>query len=412
MKIGLIGYGTIGCGVAELLLEKRRHQDLQLVKIADIDIERERDFMPEKGLFTKDVQEIINDPEIETVIELMGGIEPAKSYMLSAFANGKDVVTANKALLSSCWKEIMEKADFSKRRIRFEASVGGGIPLLSAISSGLGANKIEAVYGIINGTTNYILTRMEKTRESFSSALAEAQKKGYAEADPSFDIDGIDTAHKLAILSSLCFGKTSAVSSIYTEGIRRITHFDISCAAEFGYSIKLLGISRIDKDGLSIRVHPTMLKKEHLLSSVSDVYNAVYIKPDLTGPLLFFGQGAGRYPTASAVYADLLALKSHEEFCIPQIEVVEPRDIAEIISKYYIRVQAEDKPGVLAMITGVLAENNVSIASCIQKERGKTVPIIIITHEAREGAISSALSKINASPFIKEESLKIRIEEV
>lgn len=395
-----------------MLLEKRKHQDLQLVKIADIDLERERDFMPERGLFTKDVQKIINDPQIDTVIELMGGIEPAKSYILSALTNGKDVVTANKALLSSCWKEIMEKADLHKRRIRFEASVGGGIPLLSAISSGLGANNIEAVYGIINGTTNYILTRMEKTKESFSDALAAAQKKGYAEADPSFDIDGIDTAHKLAILSSLCFGKTSAVSSIYTEGIRRITHFDISCAAELGYSIKLLGISRIDKDRLSIRVHPTMLKKEHLLSSVSDVYNAVYIKPDLTGPLLFFGKGAGRYPTASAVYSDLLALVRQEEFCIPETEAVEPVDITEITSKYYIRFQAEDKPGVLAMISGVLAEHNVSIASCIQKERGKTVPIIIITHEAKEGAISPALSKIDKSPFIKEESLKIRIEEV
>jgi homoserine dehydrogenase len=412
MKIGLIGYGTIGCGVAELLLEKRRHSDLQLVKIADIDVERQRDFMPEKNLFTRNATEILNDPEIDTVIELMGGIEPARSYILSAFANGKDVVTANKALLSSCWKEIMEKANLHKRRIRFEASVGGGIPLLSAISSGLSANKIEAVYGIINGTTNYILTRMEKTRESFPNALAEAQKKGYAEADPSFDIDGIDSSHKLAILSSLCFGKTSVVSSIYTEGIRRITHFDISCAAELGYSIKLLGISRMDKDRMIIRVHPTMLKKESLLSSVSDVYNAVYIKPDLTGPLLFFGRGAGRYPTASAVYADLLALKNNEEFYIPQVEVVEPVDISEVISKYYIRVQAEDKPGVLAMITGVLAEHNVSIASCIQKERGKTVPIIMITHEAKEGAIASSLSKIDKNPFIKEESLKIRIEEV
>ncbi|MEK9149483.1 MAG: homoserine dehydrogenase [Candidatus Desantisbacteria bacterium] len=216
----------------------------------------------------------------------------------------------------------------------------------------------------------------------------------------------------LAILASLCFGKTTAVSSIYTEGIRRITHFDISCAAELGYSIKLLGISRIEKDRLSIRVHPTMLKKEHLLSSVSDVYNAVYIKPDLTGPLLFFGRGAGRYPTASAIYADLLALARKEEFCLQQTEVVEPVDITEITSKYYIRFQAEDKPGVLSMIAGVLAENNVSIASCIQKERGKAVPIIMITHEAREGAISSALSKIDESQFIKEESLKIRIEEV
>ncbi|MDI6751490.1 MAG: homoserine dehydrogenase [bacterium] len=412
MKIGLIGYGTIGCGVAELLLEKRRHPNLELVKIADIDLERKRDFMPDKSLFTTDAFEILNDPEIDTVIELMGGIEPARSYILSAFANGKDVVTANKALLSSCWKEIMEKANSCKRRIRFEASVAGGIPLLSAVFSGLGANKIEAVYGIINGTTNYILTRMEKTKESFSNALAEAQKKGYAEACPSFDIDGIDTAHKIAILASLCFGKTSPVSSIYTEGIRRITHFDISCAAELGYSIKLLGISRMDKDRLSIRVHPTMLKKEHMLSSVSDVYNAVYIKPDLTGPLLFFGRGAGRYPTASAIYADLLALKRGEEFCIPEVEMVEPINITEITSKYYIRVQAEDMPGVLAMISGVLAENNVSIASCIQKERGKAVPIIMITHEAREGAIVSSLSKIDKSPFIKEESLKIRIEEI
>jgi homoserine dehydrogenase len=404
MKIGMIGLGTVGTGVAEWLI-KKAHPSLCLKRIADIDIERERQFMPEKSLLTTDAHKVLDDLEIDTVVELIGGIEPAKSYIMKAFEQKKDVVTANKALLSSHWVELMESAKRHNRKIRFEAAVCGGIPLLASITSGLIANRISALYGIINGTTNYILTKMEEGIE-FSDALSDAQKRGYAEADPTLDIEGVDTAHKLSILSALCFGRWCKPDSIYIEGISQITAADIQYAKELGYSIKLLGIAK----GNVLKVHPTLLPKTHPLSSVSGVYNGVYIEGDLTGPILFTGKGAGMRPTASAVISDLLALARNEEFVLLKTEEAEPIPISETTSRYYVRFQAEDKPGVLAAISGILAEHKISIASCIQKERGDVVPIIMVTHDAKEADFVSALRKIEQSPKIKE-ALMIRMEE-
>ncbi|HAW49931.1 TPA: homoserine dehydrogenase [bacterium] len=408
MKIGLIGLGTVGQGVAEVLLEGS-FPSISLINVCDID-RKKANIAPH--IFTENPNDILDNPEIDVVVELIGGIEPAKTYIKTALSNGKDVVTANKLLLCSCWKEIMSCVKDNGRKIRFEASVGGGIPIISSINQALVANRISGIYGIINGTTNYILTKMFEEKRGFYEVLKDAQEKGFAEKDPSLDINGDDTLHKLFILSCLSFGKMVDIGSIYKEGISRIKGQDLLYADSLGYSIKLLGIAKENNGSLEIRVHPAMISKDHLLSSVSYNYNGIYIIGDLTGPLLFYGQGAGSLPTTSAVIADLLSLSSNEGFAIPDVKSVSCFLMDELKLRYYIRFMAIDKPGVLAMIFGVLAKNNISIESCIQKERGEVVPIIITTHETLEGNVIKAIEEIDKSPVIKEKTLTIRIEEI
>ena len=314
IKVGLIGFGTVGSGVARILqknsklIEKRMGARIHLKRIADIDIERDRGVKVKSGVLTRNADEVIEDPEINIVMELMGGIEPAKTFILKAIRKGKNIVTANKALLALHGNEIFREAQRFGVDVNFEASVGGGIPLIRSVKEGLVANRIESIFGILNGTSNYILSKMSDEGGDFEEVLKEAQEKGYAEADPTYDVEGIDTAHKLAILIRLAFGTSFQFKEIFIEGISRIAPIDIQFSREFGYRIKLLAIAKIDQGKIEARVHPTMIPEGHLLATVDGVFNAIYIKGDAVGPTLFYGQGAGQMPTGSAVVSDLVEL--------------------------------------------------------------------------------------------------------
>ncbi|MGA1790918.1 MAG: homoserine dehydrogenase [bacterium] len=429
INLGLIGWGTIGVGVTKVLeqasasLAERLGAELYIKKIADLDISTPRDVSIPKDRLTQNAEDILSDPEIQIVIELIGGIEPARQFILDAISAGKQVVTANKALLAEHGFEIFESARVKNVDVGFEASVGGGIPIIRAITEGLVSNRIKSIYGIINGTANYILTRMYEEKKDFKEVLAEAQKLGYAEADPSYDIKGIDTAHKLAILSTLAFGTGVRLDQIYTEGIERISLLDLSFAAELGYKIKLLALAKNDQDGLEVRVHPTMIPQDNMLASVDGVYNAIYIIGGFTGPTMFYGQGAGQLPTASAVMSNIVeiarnVLHSSTGMITPVVHKAlesndKPiKDIRKIRSDYYLRFSAMDRPGVLSAIAGILGEHNISISSVIQKGRGEKggVPIIMMTHEAQESDLQSALSEIDCMPMVLDKTLCIRIE--
>jgi len=429
INLGLIGWGTIGVGVTKVLeqtstsLAERLGAELYIKRIADLDITTPRDVSIPKDRLTQNAEDILSDPEIQIVIELIGGIEPARQFILDAIGAGKQVVTANKALLAEHGFEIFESARVKKVDVGFEASVGGGIPIIRAITEGLVSNRIKSIYGIINGTANYILTRMYEEKKDFEEVLAEAQKLGYAEADPSYDIRGIDTAHKLAILSTLAFGTGVRSDQIYTEGIERISLLDLSFAAELGYKIKLLALAKNDQDGLEVRVHPTMIPQDNMLASVDGVYNAIYIIGGFTGPTMFYGQGAGQLPTASAVMSNIVeiarnVLHSSTGMITPVVHKAlesndKPiKDIRRIRSDYYLRFSAMDRPGVLSAISGILGKHNISISSVIQKGRGEKggVPIIMMTHEAQESDLQSALSEIDCMPMVLDKTLCIRIE--
>jgi homoserine dehydrogenase len=418
INIGLIGFGTVGTGVVKILnryarlIEEKCGVKLCLKKIADLDIITSRGVDIDPSLLTTNAEEIIYDNDIDVVVELIGGYEPARTYVLSAMRTGKHVVTANKALLSKFWQEVLQTAQEYNVSFYAEASVGGGIPLISSITQGLIANNIQSIYGIINGTCNYILTRMSEDGVEFSDALKQAQSNGYAEADPTLDIEGIDTAHKLSILSSISFGGSIPVDKISVEGISKITKQDICYADEFGYVIKLLGIAkRLSDTEIEVRVHPTMISKNHLLASVRDVFNAVYIIGDSTGPVMLYGQGAGQMPTASAVISDIIAIGCQNKGLQYKDGNMNIREIDKIKSKYYIRFTAVDRPGVLAKIANVLGNCNISIASCIQQARGELVPIIMLTHEAEEGLLKKAISEIDTFSVIKGKTVYIRVED-
>jgi homoserine dehydrogenase len=426
LNIGLIGFGTVGSGVIKILQEKgfflRQHCNYNIVikAIADKDIASIRQVEVDKNILTTDAKKVINNPEINIIIELIGGINPAKEYIIEALRNGKQVITANKALLAEHGQEISRLARQNCVNVLFEASVCSGLPVIKALREGLIANKINAIFGIVNGTSNYILTKMTEENVSFNQALAEAKSKGFAEKDSSLDIEGIDSSHKLFILSSLAFRQQIRLDDIYTEGITVISSEDIKFAREFGYTVKLLAIAKsIDKE-LEIRVHPTLLSNDKLLSNVRGRYNAVYVRGDLIGDTIFYGPGAGMMPAASAVVADLIDLvtnfmgkseKLREVF--PSKKGMPVRKIQDIETKYYIRFQALDQPGVLAQISGILGDNRISIASVIQKGRSKqeSAPIVMMTHKAREADLQRALEKINNLAVIKEKSVVIRIEE-
>ncbi len=426
INIGLIGFGTIGSGVAKFLMArrdlllKRTGIDFNLSLVCDKDLSLKRDESLLKGMFTKDADKVINDPDIHIIVELIGGIHPAKEIVIKALSKGKHVVTANKLLLASEGEEIFQKAKISNREIYFEASVAGGIPIIKAIREGMVSNKFSSVFGILNGTSNYILSSMSSEGSSFKTALKEAQSKGYAEKDPSLDIKGLDSSHKLAILSLLAFGKRVDLDDIYVEGIDDISNLDIQYAKEFGYGIKLLAIAKCHGNELEARVHPTLLPLEHLLSSVSGAYNAIFIEADLVGKQLFYGQGAGKLPTASAIISDIVDA-GHKIVCgknsakqiIPKdSEIKKLKKMDEVVTRYYAHFSAIDKPGVLANIADLLGKHNISIASVVQKERREAhiVPIVMLTHEAKELDMQAALFRINKLSAIKKKSIVIRLE--
>jgi len=428
VNVGIIGFGNIGSGVVKILnmrksfLAQKIETEIIIKKICDKNLTKIRNVKVDKEILTPDAYEIINDPGIDIVVELMGGINPAKEFILAALKKGKHVVTANKALLAEHGSELFQESAERGKNIYFEASVGAGIPIIKSIKEGLVANKFNSIFGIVNGTSNYVLTQMSKENCSFDKALSDAKLKGFAESDPTFDIQGIDSAHKLALLTYLAFGKIVNLKDIFIEGIAQISASDIAYAKELGYSIKLLAIAKKEIDELEVRVHPTLLPKDHMLSSVEGVFNAIYVCSDLAGNLMFYGPGAGQLPAASAVVSDIVdlaqdikaglfrsTLNSRDDNSIKGL-----RKIDEFENKYYIRITAVDKPGVLAKISGILAKFGISIASVTQKEKLKShvVPVVMITHEVKEKNLRSALKMIDQLTEIKDKSVAIRIEGV
>jgi len=429
IKIGLLGFGTVGTGVYELLekninlIEERVGVKPIIKKILVKNLDKKRDIKINPHLLTTNVNEILEDPEISIVCELIGGIEPAKDYILKAFEKGKEVVTANKAVLSLYGKEIWEKCTERKRFLGFEASVGGGIPVIKTLKEALIGNEIKSIIGIVNGTTNYILTRMLENNLSFKEALKEAQAKGYAEADSSLDIKGIDSAHKISILASLAFGIYIPASEVYTEGIEEIDLMDLRFSKDFGYIVKLLAFAQKRKNKIEIRVHPTLIPENHVLSSIRLNYNAFYITGDFIGDVLIYGLGAGKEPTASAVVSDIIDAIEYFYFgkrpfirypLTKNDSSLKLRPIEEVEFKYYFRFSAIDKPGVLSKISGILGKYNISIASVIQIGRQKrkgSVPVVMLTHETKEKNVNKALQEIDKLDVVTSSTKKLRILE-
>ncbi|MEI6205246.1 MAG: homoserine dehydrogenase [Desulfuromonadales bacterium] len=432
IQVGLIGFGNIGAGVVRMLRENagvirdKVGTGIVLKRIADLDITSDRGVTVDPGVLTTDVSRIFDDPEISVVIELIGGYEPAKSFVLKSIQNGKHIVTANKALLALHGHEIYTAAARKGVEVQFEASVGGGIPVLTAIKSNLAANRFGSVFGIMNGTCNYILTRMTQEGADFGAVLSAAQELGYAEPDPTFDIEGVDTAHKLAILISLCFGTRINFEDIHTEGISGISGLDVKFAREFGYRIKLLAIGKLTDGKIEARVHPTMIPLHNPLADVNGVFNAIRLTGDFVGPVMFYGRGAGQNPTASAIVGDLIGLSrtmmagagrrmAPLGFLDDTIVTIPVKPMAEIVSKYMLRFSALDKPGVLGSIAGALGTHGISIESMVQTaheaDDAAPVPIVIMTHEAREGSVQQALAEINQLEIICCKTSFIRIED-
>jgi homoserine dehydrogenase len=428
INIGLVGFGTVGTGVVKLLqgqaplLQRRLAARLRLKRIADLDLTRPRDVEVDPKILTTDAREIIADPAIDIVIELIGGTTAAREVSLAALQSGKHLVTANKALLATHGLELFRAAAEKRVDLGFEASVCGGIPIIRAVREGLVANRIHSIEGIVNGTCNHILTKMTELGAPFADVLKEAQDQGYAEADPSLDIDGIDSAHKLQILASIAYGGSVDFNAIHVEGIRGIDPADIQYAKELGYRVKLLAIAKETDGEVEVRVHPTLIPEDHLLAFVGGVFNAVYIVGDATGSLMFYGRGAGQLPTASAVVSDVVEIAQNILYQrpsrpshIPAIagEGLKIRPMAEVRTRYYLRVMAVDKPGVLSKVSGILGSHDISIASVIQKGRHAraSVPVVMMTHEAVEGAMRRALAEIDALGVVSTRTVCLRVEE-
>ena len=426
-KVGILGFGTVGAGVADCLLNnveviaKRTGVKPVLAGIADLDIKTDRGVKVPKELLTTDASELIH--RVDVVVELIGGTTVAKKFILQALNEGKCVVTANKALLAEYGEELFAAAEKNHADLYYEASVGGGIPIIKGLREGFAANRISRIYGILNGTCNYILTRMEREEIDFAPVLKDAQQLGYAEANPSLDIDGFDTAHKAAILAALAYGKWFGMDPIYVQGIREVSLADIKFAGELGYKIKLLAILKQDKEGkVEIRVHPTMIPKKTQLAMIDEVFNGVMVTGDYVGDTLFYGRGAGRSATASAVVSDVvdiglnLATESVRRIASfregPQFTgVVKMEDVK---SRYYLRIQVLDVPGVLAKATRILGENDISISSLVQREgqSRNNVSLLVITHQTLEKHIKAAIGQINALPEVRDTVKLIRIEDI
>ena len=431
ISVGLIGFGTVGSGVVKILrengevLRRRIGFPIELRRIADLDIVTDRGVQVERSILTTDARAVLEDPEIDVVVELIGGHEPARTFILSAIKSRKQVVTANKALLADHGSEILEAARAAGVHICFEASVAGGIPILKALREGLLANRFEKILAILNGTCNFILTAMnENPGTPFVETLREAQRLGYAEADPSLDIDGIDTAHKLVLVLGLTHGIRATTKDIYVQGLRGIDPFDVFMAREFSYKIKLLAVATDHGEQVEARVHPTMLPETHPLANVDGVFNGIFLRGDMVGEQLFYGRGAGREPTASAVVADIVeagrSLMSGRACEIPPLgypeasdSFVRVMDMADVKTNYYLRVQALDKPGVLSKIAGIMADYQISIHSVVQKQRknGGAVPVVFLTHLAREADVQQACRQIGELSVVQEAPVVFRIED-
>jgi len=432
LNIGLIGAGVVGSGVvrnltrnADLIAE-RLGMRLNLKWICDKDESRFKGLPPGKSLFSGDAQHVLGDPNVDVVIELVGGTGFAKQVILDALGNGKIVVTANKALLAHHGEEIFAAAAKHSSNIFYEASVCGGIPIIKAIREGFVANKFPLIYGIVNGTCNYILTRMTAEGKEFTDVLAEAQKLGYAEADPSLDVDGIDSAHKATILASLAHGFWTGFDNTYVEGIRHISPFDIQIARELCYRIKLLAIIK-ESEAVEVRVHPTLIPENHVLASVSGAFNGIVVRGDVVGDTMFYGRGAGADATSSAVIADLadaaLNLRFGSKQRVPAFVSHRPnarvRSIDKVESRYYLRLTVEDRSGVIAKVSKVLGDADISIASVLQREAPEPkpgqppsdhVPLIMMLHTARDRAVRDAVAQIDRLPVVKDKTVVIRVE--
>lgn len=430
VNIGIIGLGTIGMGVYEAikknssLVAKKTGVSVKVVGVADKDKKALKSIKGAAGLIKTSVpRELILNEDIDIVVELIGGIKPAKDIVLEALKNKKHVVTANKELISKCWREIFRAARKNKVFVNFEASVGGGIPIIRTLRAGFRVDKIDTVYGILNGTTNFILTEIAENGYSFSEALKLAQKKGIAEKNPELDVSGKDSAHKLAILTLLSFGISASPDDIFTEGINRIEAQDLLNAKSWGYGIKLLAIAKRTASGLQLRVHPTLLSARHILSDVKGTDNAVFVKGELIGESLLFGKGAGRKPTSVSVAGDIIEIAEHIAFYGKKNLVPynlnysagkdKLRNINDIEIPFYLRFSAIDKPGVLAGIASVLSKHKISIANVSQEERkaGRVVPVVILTHKAKEGNMRKAIKEIDKKSYVKKKTVAIRIEE-
>lgn len=427
IRVGLIGFGTVGKGLAKTLFDqqdrllKKTGMNFVLDTVADIALES----LPEElntVKLTKDADEILTNPAIDIVVELIGGMEPAKSFILKAIANGKHVVTANKALLSVHGREIFKAAAQNNVEVGFEASVGGGIPVIKALKEGLVANRINYIKGIMNGTANYILTQMTDHGTPFAEVLKEAQDLGFAEADPTYDVEGIDTAHKLAILMTIAYGLSVHLDDITVEGISNIEPIDIDFARKFGYRIKLLAISRNHGEHVEARVHPTMVPEDHMLATISGAFNGIQFQGDTVGDVLLYGQGAGMMPTGSAVAADVVDIgRNIANGSINRVpalsylpdQIGEPKitPMEQLVCPYYFRVTALDKPGVLSVITGVFGKYGISIQSMMQQGRDANEPVYIVfrTHRATEDAVEKAINDINRLDICTGPTVKIRL---
>ena len=431
IKVGLLGLGTVGGGTLTVLrrnateISRRAGREIVVVKAAVRDLEKARALA--NGLpLTLDPFEVVNDPEIDIVVELIGGLSPAKELVMQAIANGKHVVTANKHLVAKYGNEIFAAAQAKGVMVAFEAAVAGGIPIIKALREGLTANRIEWLAGIINGTSNFILTEMRDKGAAFGDVLKQAQALGYAEADPTFDIEGIDAAHKLTILSAIAFGIPMQFDKAYTEGISKLTREDVQYAEELGYRIKLLGIARRAENGIELRVHPTLIPERRLIANVDGAMNAVLVKGDAVGSTLYYGAGAGAEPTASAVVADLVDVTRlhtadphhrvpHLAFQPDQLADTPILPMDEVRTAYYLRLRAFDRPGVLADITRILAEGGISIDAMVQKEPAEVeeqVNIILLTHITVEKNINAAIAKIEVLDAITGSIMRIRLEEL
>lgn len=408
IKIGILGLGTVGCGVVQVLqqnakdIQTRTHCDLQIKAILDRDLHRERDVSGD-FLLTDQPEEVLHDPEIDIIVEVMGGIEPARTFILDALKHGKNVVTANKDLIAVHGHELLDAANEAGKDLYFEASVGGGIPIIAALKESLSANKITHLLGIINGTTNYILTAMAEHGREYAEVLAEAQQLGYAEANPSSDVDGLDAARKLAILASIAFNSRVALNDVFVEGISKITREDLTYAAELGCTIKLLAVAKHQDEGIEVRVHPAILPLTHPLASVNGVFNAIYVVGDAVGETMFYGRGAGSLPTGSAIVSDIMRiarnLKSNSMSSINCTCYLDLplKSSSDFYTAFYIRLLVKDEPRVLATLALLFAEANISFASIIQKQRGKDqAEIVLVTHPCREGALQEALDSVKA----------------
>ncbi len=429
INIGLLGYGTVGTGVAKLLIENKEiltarvGAHLNLKWIADIDTETERGIRLPDGILIKDAHKVVSDPEIDIVIEMIGGEGIAKDLIVKTIENGKHIVTANKALLAGHGNVLFAAAAKKGVDLAFEASVGGCMPTIKSMRESLVANHINAMTGILNGTCNYILSKIADEGITFQEALAEAQKHGYAEADPTLDVGGFDTAHKIAILTALAYGMEINLKDVFVEGISKITPLDIEFAEQFGYRIKLLAISKYENGRVEARVHPTMIPFDNLLASIKGTVNAITISADAVGDILLYGHGAGMMPTASAVLSDIVDIArnilsgavgrvpalSYQQENIRRIPIL---PIDELVTHYYLRFSALDRPGVLSTISGIIGKYGISLQSVHQKGRkmNGAVPLVMLSHAAREADVKRALNEINALDVVSNEAVLIRIE--